>query len=245
MIRIVRSDLPAHTVVKLGELTHAITLIPSTGRSEKARATWNGNPTVRKSVRTVLGEMAVGFTTCMYCGESRGTDVDHFEPIARNPLRTFDWLNHLLACSMCNSHQKGKRFPVDADGNALLIDPTAEDPFDHLLLTLSLGVYSPLTPKGEATIEVLGLNDRGLPKGRMQARKVVGLALREWERARERERTDEMLEHVHTVQDQPMADVCQSMLRQALSPGADIVFSDSPDLLALLRRDDLREALLR
>jgi hypothetical protein len=54
-----------------------------------------------------------------------------------------------------------------------------------------------------------------------------------------------MLEQVHTVQDQPMADVCQSMLRQALSPGADIVFSDSPDLLALLRRADLREALLR
>lgn len=245
MIRIVRSDLPVHTVAKMGELTQAINLIPSTERPEKARASWGSHSTVRKSVRTVLGEMAVGFTTCMYCGESRGTDVDHFEPIARNPLRTFDWLNHVLACSMCNSHRKGKLFPVDVDGEPLLIDPTAEDPFDHLLLTLSLGVYSPLTPKGETTIEVLGLNDRGLPKGRMHARKVVGLALREWDRARDRERADEMLEQVHTVQDQPMADVCQSMLRQALSPGADIVFSESPDLLALLRREDLREALLR
>ncbi|WP_258947019.1 HNH endonuclease [Lentzea californiensis] len=189
--------------------------------------------------------MAIGFTTCMYCGESRGTDVDHFEPIVRNPLRTFDWLNHLLACSSCNSHQKGKQFPVDEDGSPLLIDPTAEDPFDHLLLALSIGVYSPLTTKGESTIKVLGLNERGLPKGRMHARKVVELVLREWDRARERERSDEMQEHVRTVQDQPMADVCQSMLRQALSPGADIVFSDSPALLALLRRIDLREALLR
>jgi hypothetical protein len=35
------------------------------------------------------------------------------------------------------------------------------------------------------------------------------------------------------------------MLRQAFSPGAEVVFSDSPDLLELLRRDDLRGALLR
>lgn len=181
----------------------------------------------------------------MYCGESRGTDVDHFEPIARNPLRTFDWLNHLLACSTCNSHQKRDRFPVDEDGNPLLIDPTAEDPFDHLLLTLSLGIYIPLTPKGDATINVCGLNERGLPKGRMHARKVVRLALREWDRARAYDRSDEMQEHVQTVQDQPFADVCQSMLRQAFSPGADVVFSDSPDLLALLRTDELRAALLR
>jgi len=189
--------------------------------------------------------MAAGFETCMYCGDSRGTDVDHFEPVARNPLRTFDWLNHLLACSGCNSHQKGERFPVDDDGNPLLIDPSSEDPFHHLLLTLSLGVYRPLTPKGQATIDVCGLNERGLPKGRMHARKVVGLALREWDRARARNRSDDMREQVQTVQDQPFADVCQSMLRQAFSPGADVVFSDSPDLLALLRRHDLRAALLR
>jgi hypothetical protein len=228
----------------MGELTQKISSAPPAERAENARASWRSAP-VRKPIRAVLGKMAAGFETCMYCGESRGTDVDHFEPIARNPLRTFDWLNHLLACSTCNSHQKGKRFPVDRDGNPLLVDPTAEDPFDHLLLTLSLGIYSPLTPKGEATIAVFGLNERGLPRGRMHARKVVGLALREWDRARACARSDEMQEQVRTVQDQPFADVCQSMLRQAFSPGADVVFSDSPDLLVLLRKPELREALLR
>ncbi|SDG98149.1 hypothetical protein SAMN05216553_11463 [Lentzea fradiae] len=245
MIRIVRSDLPAGTVAEMAVLTRAIASTPVDDRSEKARASWRSQAKVRSSVRSVLGEMAVGFTTCMYCGESRGTDVDHFEPVVRNPLRAFDWLNHLLACSTCNSHQKGRRFPVDASGAPLPIDPTAEDPFEHLLLTLSLGVYSPLTEKGEATIAVLGLNERGLPEGRKHARKVVALALREWDRARERDRSDEMAENVRTVQDQPFADVCQSMLRQAFSPGADVVFSDCPDLLVLLRREDLREALLR
>ncbi|MFC3898820.1 HNH endonuclease [Lentzea rhizosphaerae] len=228
----------------MAEKTEKIRLALPDTRYQTARRSWD-NSTIRRPLRAVLGQMAAGFETCMYCGESRGTDVDHFEPVARNPLRTFDWLNHLLACSGCNSHQKGERFPVDDDGDPLLIDPSSEDPFDHLLLTLSLGVYRPLTPKGQATIDVCGLNERGLPKGRMHARKVVGLALREWDRARARNRSDEMREQVQTVQDQPFADVCQSMLRQAFSPGADVVFSDSPDLLALLRRDDLRAALLR
>lgn len=181
----------------------------------------------------------------MYCGENRGTSVDHFEPVARNPLRTFDWLNHLLACTTCNSHEKREQFPVDCDGKPLLIDPTVDDPFDHLLLTLSLGVYRHLTPKGQATIAVCGLNKPGLARGRMNARNVVELALHGWDRAREGDRSNEMRKHVQTVQDQPFADVCQSMLRQAFSPGADVVFSDSPDVLVLLRKPELREALLR
>ncbi|WP_156094174.1 HNH endonuclease [Lentzea aerocolonigenes] len=224
--------------------TEKIRSTPLDERYEKAHAAWR-NLTIRKTVRARLGEMAAGPERCMYCGESRGATVDHFEPVARNPLRTFDWLNHLLACTPCNSHEKGEQFPLDADGHPLLIDPTAEDPFEHLLLTLSLGVYRPLTPKGQATIDVLGLNRRGLPNGRMHARKVVELALHAWDRAHAHARSDETQKHVQTVQDQPFADVCQSMLRQAFSPGADLVFSDAPDLLALLRRDDLRAALLR
>jgi HNH endonuclease len=227
----------------LAVATEKIRAADSEHRYKNATDAWQ-NSSVRKSVRARLGEMAHGFERCMYCGENQGTGVDHFEPVARNPLRTFDWLNHLLACTTCNSHEKREQFPIDADGNPLLIDPTVEDPFDHLLLTLSLGVYRHLTAKGEATIEVCGLNRPGLTRGRMQAHRVGALALREWDRARERDRSHDMSMQVLTVREQPLADVCQSMLRQAFSPGADIVFSESPDLLTLLRRDDLRAALL-
>ncbi|SDO88307.1 HNH endonuclease [Lentzea jiangxiensis] len=244
MIRIARTDLPRRTVTALARATEKIRAVSLDERYKNATDAWQKS-SVRTTVRAKLGEMAHGSERCMYCGESRGTSVDHFEPVARSPLRTFDWLNHLLACATCNSHEKREQFPVDAVGNPLLIDPTAEDPFDHLLLTLSLGVYRHLTAKGQATIEVCGLNRPGLARGRMHARKVVVLALREWDRARVRDSTDEMADYLKTVQDQPMADVCQSMLRQAFSPGADVVFSDAPDLLALLRRDDLRDALLR
>lgn len=244
MIRILRSDLPPRVLARMSAATDRIRSAPRDERYEKAHTAW-GNSTIRRTVRAKLGEMAAGSERCMYCGENRGTSVDHFEPVARNPLRTFDWLNHLLACTTCNSHEKREQFPVDCDGKPLLIDPTVDDPFDHLLLTLSLGVYRHLTPKGQATIAVCGLNKPGLARGRMNARNVVELALHGWDRAREGDRSNEMRKHVQTVQDQPFADVCQSMLRQAFSPGADVVFSDSPDVLVLLRKPELREALLR
>ncbi|MFD1364783.1 HNH endonuclease family protein [Actinoplanes sichuanensis] len=124
--------------------------------------------------------MAPGAERCMYCGDNQGTDIDHHEPMARDPLRTFDWLNHLLACSHCNSHHKRDRFPVDEHGRPLLIDPSVEDPFDHLLLSLSVGEYRALTEKGVQSIEVFGLNRPILARGRQQTFDVVVMCLRQW-----------------------------------------------------------------
>lgn len=130
-----------------------------------ARTLWERSGTrtrVHGPLKRVLLHMALGLEQCMYCGTDFGTDIDHFEPKARNPLRTFDWLNHLHACSTCNSNRKRDRFPTDADGHALLIDPTSEDPFEHMALSLSADIYYPLSDKGTATIEVCGLNRRQL-----------------------------------------------------------------------------------
>jgi glycine/D-amino acid oxidase-like deaminating enzyme len=49
----------------------------------------------------------------------------------------------------------------------------------------------------------------------------------------------------------PFGDVCQAMLRQAVAPGAEFIFSDAevaglePDMLAHLRAPEVRSALLR
>jgi hypothetical protein len=105
----------------------------------------------------------------MYCGDNQGTDVDHHEPLALAPYRTFDWLNHLLACSVCNSHFKRDGFPRADDGTPLLLDPTADEPLDHLALSLSVGWYAPRTERGRVTIETLGLKpgraEPGAPGG--------------------------------------------------------------------------------
>ncbi|MFB9904007.1 HNH endonuclease [Allokutzneria oryzae] len=240
MIRIARTPLPVEVAGRLAALTERLSAVPRGTRSAHARRLWRTNPD-RRTLRTTLAEMAPGRQHCMYCGDNQGTDIDHHEPLSRNPLRTFDWLNHLLACSTCNSHEKRDRFPVDSAGAPLLIDPTVEDPFEHLLLTLSLGAYHPLTAKGRATIEVCGLNRPLLTRGRVQAQRVVILCLREWSRARD---AATRARAVLTVREQPFADVCQSMLRQAALPTAELVFSDSPGVVELLRTPELRSALL-
>ncbi|MFD0570461.1 HNH endonuclease [Kitasatospora gansuensis] len=146
------------------------------------RAAWRTARDPKAKLRTLLHRMTPGLLRCMYCGDNLGTDIDHFEPIARAPLRTFDWHNHLLACAYCNSNQKRDRFPCDpASGDPLLIDPATEDPADHLLLYLESGAYQGLTAKGHATIDVFALNSRAeLVRGRRLAFTVVKALLRDW-----------------------------------------------------------------
>lgn len=134
-----------------------------------ARDAWNVAAAPKRHVHRLLEQMAPGIQRCMYCEDSLGTDIDHFQPIAAAPLRAFDWPNHLLACSHCNSNAKRGDYPCDANGHCLLVDPTAEDPADHLNLLLSSGSYEARTPKGEATIRVFALNRFDLVRGRQAA----------------------------------------------------------------------------
>ncbi|MFI5911921.1 hypothetical protein [Dactylosporangium sp. NPDC051541] len=240
--------LPDDLVTRMAGLSGQISGVALDNRTALAKELWRRTSTrdaVCTPLRRFLAQMAPGRQHCMYCGDNHGTDIDHFEPVTRNPLRTFDWLNHLLACSTCNSHQKRDQFPVDTDGRPLLIDPTLEDPFDHLFLSLSVGEYKALTAKGRLTIEVCGLNRFLLSRGRVQARRVVAMSLRDWKQAFDTGDADQMQVALQTVHEQPFADVCQAMLRQAITPGAEVLFEKAMDLLHLLRFEPLRELLLR
>ncbi|HVT09056.1 MAG TPA: HNH endonuclease [Polyangia bacterium] len=113
--------------------------------------------------------MAAGRQRCMYCEDSQGTDIDHFCPKSEYPLGTFDWGNLLLACSYCNSNAKRTEFPRDEEDEPLLIDPTSEDPFEHLTFVPDTGTYQPQTTKGEETCRVFALNRQILSQGRHDA----------------------------------------------------------------------------
>lgn len=145
-----------------------------------ARAEWDNARAAKTHIRALLGQMASGIQRCMYCEDSLGTDIDHFEPIALAPLRAFDWLNRLLACSHCNSNHKRDVFPRSPDGLALFVDPSSEDPADHLTLLLASGTYEALTAKGRATIDTFALNRPDLVQGRQVAYHMAGSALRDW-----------------------------------------------------------------
>lgn len=249
MIRLRRTELPAGTAEHLKAYTQQIAQAAEPGRKVKAAVLWD-NTTVRRRVRdgllTTLADMAPGHQRCMYCGDGQGTDIDHFEPKSLAPLRTFEWLNHLLACSYCNSNQKRNKFPrSDEDGSPLLLDPTLQDPLNHLRLVLPLCTYKGLTAQGEACIEVFGLNDRGvLVEGRRTAYGTAKQSVELWRIATDRGQHGKAAEVVRVAWNRPLADVLVAMFHQSEHPAAELLFDGEEETLDLLRDSALREGFL-
>lgn len=220
MIRLYRLALPPELAEQLDDRTGKLREKRADG--SVARAEWKSARNVRTQLTVHLTGMTTGIRRCMYCGDGLGTDIDHFEPLAEAPSRAFDWPNHLLACSHCNSHQKRELFPRDEDGAPLLVDPTAEDPYEHLELVLSTGVYEALTRRGDITIEVFGLNRADLVRGRASAFVRTVSMLRDRARLLGSD-AEEAAEIVTSLRDQPFADVLYAMLRYRSLPGAHLV----------------------
>ncbi|GAA3056734.1 HNH endonuclease [Actinokineospora globicatena] len=243
MIRLERPPLPEELAESLQRATDGVRAVPRKEQSGKARTLWRARAQLRQSLGARLREFAPGRERCMYCGDNQGTDIDHFSPVALTPLLAFAWHNHLLACSVCNSHHKRDQFPRDARGKPLLLDPTVDDPFEHLALSLTLGRYRPLTERGEVTEQVCGLNRDILTRGRQQARITLGFLFERWETAERVDDGETMRRVIRTVREQPFADVVQAMVRYSTRPGAEEIFSDQPEVLAVLLRPRLREQL--
>ncbi|WP_406478360.1 HNH endonuclease [Streptomyces platensis] len=246
MIRIVRPRLPTELEASLLALTQEMAGTPVLERGDHTERMWK-RPSVRRDVYApafkALEAMAAGEDCCMYCGNHLADTVDHFVPKSRCALRTFYWPNLLLACSTCNTRFKGNKHRSDGFVGSLLIDPTSEDPFEHLDLGLASGVYRAVegSPKGKWTIEVCGLNDGKRP--RVRARTWTNLAddMREWARSRAAGDLKNMNRKVYRMRNQPFADVCYAALRKAVSDEAPRIFADEePDILELLRDEELR-----
>ena len=155
----------------------------------------------------------------MYCGDNIGSDIDHFEPISRAPLRTFDWLNHLLACSYCNN-RKQSSYPCDETGKGLLIDPASENPSEHIQLILTTGRYRELTPRGEMTIGIFGLNRGDLVQGRHNAFMTRGAVLCYVQLLVEQNREDEGRQRLAAMREEPHASVLHAMVNVMDMDGA-------------------------
>ncbi|GLZ43140.1 HNH endonuclease [Actinokineospora sp. NBRC 105648] len=244
MIRLTRPPLPGELADNLQRATDGLKSLSRKEQGARARTLWRSRSTLRQAVGARLREFAPGRERCMYCGDNQGTDIDHFSPVALTPLLTFAWENHLLACSVCNSHHKRDQFPRDDRGRPLLLDPTRDDPFEHLALSLTLGRYLPLTERGEVTERVCGLNRDILTRGRQNARTTLGFLIGSWQSARSVADTSTMEQVVRTVHEQPFADVVQAMLRYSTRPGAAEVFADlPPGVLRVLLDEEFRARL--
>lgn len=221
MIPLQRPRLEKELERRLLARTTALTRQRANG--ERARRAWANADALRRQLREVLEDMAPGVQRCMYCGDSQGSSIDHFEPLSLAPLKAFAWMNHLLACTHCNSNHKRDRYPVDAEGHCLLVDPTREDPARHLRLVLRTGQYQPLTAKGETTIEVFGLSRPSLERGRASAFVRCRSMLRDIAALVAAEEPGEAREVADSLRVQPFADVLHAMQSVRDSPGATVV----------------------
>ncbi len=107
------------------------------------RRTWESarkTKTMAKVAESLIG-MSGRRKRCMFCEDSRGTEIDHFWPMTPYRTRAFVWTNLLWTCGGCN-RTKGDRFELDRDGQPLLVDPTAEDPWDFLFFDADTGIVT-------------------------------------------------------------------------------------------------------
>lgn len=175
MRKLTRLPLPKRPVIYLArkqtEVDAGRHVVPLWAQARKTQA--------MKVVCETLKVMAGSLSRCVFCSDSRGTDVEHFWPKRRYPDKAFVWPNLLLSCAGCNS-KKGERFDLDQAGHPLLIDPTAEDPWDFLYFDSATGNlaarYDPggiPHPKGRHTTDpaVLPLNIEAVTEGRQRSRR--------------------------------------------------------------------------
>ena len=145
-----------------------------------------------KTVKTLL--LDAQNRKCCYCERkilpSDFGDVEHFRPKAGvssasgTLIRpgyywlTYDWGNLLVSCSVCNTRHKQSFFPLGnerrrarwhgaaiGDENPMLVDPASEDPRDHIRYDADTPYGR--TPRGKATIDILGLRRGDLREARI------------------------------------------------------------------------------
>jgi uncharacterized protein (TIGR02646 family) len=132
MRRVTRRALPAPTQLALDRRQQTADQKRASG-TLTVQSAWDGARKTKalKTVLKTLKEMAGERERCMYCGDSHGTDIEHFWPKTPYPERMFQWPNMLLCCTECGRF-KGDSFPLDPGGTPLLVDPSAVNPWEFL-----------------------------------------------------------------------------------------------------------------
>ncbi len=170
-----------------------------------------------KAVEVALRAMASGLARCMYCEDSEGCDVEHGYPKAHYPAQAYVWSNLLWICTPCN-RQKNSGF------EAAMINPTQEDPLDHLTLSFKQGRYTARedSPRGAATLRIVRriASDPMLTRGRLNAVVKLRSILSNYDRFQASGNSDEAKQIRQAVVQEPFSAVFAAVLRSTKEPGA-------------------------
>jgi uncharacterized protein (TIGR02646 family) len=184
------------------------------------RGSYKGNKAFDEVLMVLREDMAPGHGYCMYCEYSHGSTIDHFWPMEKDPTRAFAWDNYLWSCSVCNSVFKGTQFPLDKRGLPLLVNPTRDDPREHLQFTPHDGKLVGCTPKGEKTIQILGFDQRGdLDRTRASAFRMAQRLIVDYGDACAKDDSARAREAQRDLCCQPHASVLSALIEILESPG--------------------------
>ena len=119
-----------------------------------------------KRVLVCLQNMMGPRQRCMYCVDSHGCDIEHFQPKASFSKWMYRWNNLLLCCTQCG-RLKGSKFPL-FNSKPLLLDPSKEEPWKYLDFDPTTGnitarfdiLSNAFQIKGEETVITLQLDRR-------------------------------------------------------------------------------------
>lgn len=236
MRKLNREPLSPEATQLLAERTQKV--LAAADPKAEAQRLWDQKGRALDEVRATLEVMATGHERCMYCEDSAGTDIEHFWPKATYPQKAFTWTNYLLACSACNSNHKRNQFPVDAVGAPLLIEPTVEEPREHLSFSSRTGKFVHRTLKGDKSIEVFGLERGILEKGRRDAWVALQSFLLAYDHACSHQDWVRALKVQRTVCGHPFASVFGWFMDAARSPAAAMLI-DGHSLAVLEKYPDI------
>jgi HNH endonuclease len=164
-----------------------------------------------------------------------GNQIDHFWPRSRYPEKTYAWPNLLWSCGACNS-KKSARFPLDAGGAPLLLNPTdpLDHPREHLQLAPNRGIYEPLSPRGIESVSAYDLNRDYLQRERIRVFTNLKGHVENYDVAAARGEIERATEIKAQILSEPHASMLIALVELADSPAAD-----------LLLRATCREAIAR
>jgi uncharacterized protein (TIGR02646 family) len=242
VIHLRRVPLPESAARYLDEKSTELTATASDSRAAKATQLWQGRSRVHfQAIRGVLQEMCSGNERCMYCEDSAGAHIDHFRPRSVDPLSSFAWENYLLACSVCNSNYKRDEFPTNSDGEPLLLNPTVDEPRDHLALSPGTGRYLPVeeSRKGPESIRVFGLNRAILETARRDAWRIFELGIIAYGRAHDAGESSRASEIAGTLSRLPCTGVLKTLIAVIRDTELDLVDAECREVCT--RRPEIFE----